>query len=280
VLSRQHPVSGTRPSIVGALILAAAAAAASDGPPFDHAYEAYARVLAPTVAGDRIDYRLLVSRKHDLDSVAAGFGAPPADVERGWARRERMAFWINAYNVFTLKAVADRYPIRAPIFTLQPRNSIRQIEGVWTDLRFTAASRQVTLDDIEHRILRPEFKDARVHFAINCASVSCPPLREEPYVASRLDAQLDEAARRYLASPLGLRVNGRTLSVSSIFKWYGDDFIMEFAGRVNADVPPKERAILGTVATYGPPAAREVATAPGPRIRFLPYDWELNDRRP
>lgn len=220
---------------------------------FDHSYRPYGAVLASIVRGPRVDYRALVARKKELDIVARELASPSEDLERAWTRQERIAFWINAYNVFTLKAVAERYPIRG----------IRQIPGVWTDLRFRVASRELTLDDIEHRILRPQFRDARVHFAINCASVSCPPLREEPYVATRLDAQLDEAARRYLASPLGLRIGGRTLHVSSIFKWYGEDFA--------------PAGILGTIAKYGPPLAQEVARSSDARVRFLRYDWSLND---
>jgi hypothetical protein len=253
VLSREHPVSGTRPSTVGALVVAISAVVTFGASTFDHFYQSYGALLTPVVRDARVDYRVLVSRKRDLELVAREFGSPSEQAERGWTRQERIAFWINAYNVFTLKAIADRYPVR----------SIRQIRGVWTDLRFRGASREVTLDDIEHRILRPEFKDARVHFAINCASVSCPPLREEPYVAARLDAQLDEAARRYLASPLGLQMRGRTLHVSSIFKWYGDDFMPS--------------GIPGTIATYGPPAAQQIARSPDVRLRFLRYDWSLND---
>jgi hypothetical protein len=279
VLSGERPVSGARPSTLAVFILAIGAVAASRVPTssFDHSYQAYAALLTSTIRGARVDYGRLVSRKRDLDLVAEQFRVPAENTERGWHRPERMAFWINAYNVFTLKAIADRYPIRARLFTLQPRNSIRQIEGVWTDLRFNVASRQLTLDDIEHRILRPEFKDARVHFALNCASVSCPPLREEPYVASRLDAQMDDAARRYLASPLGLQLTGGTLSVSSIFKWYGDDFIAAFAGPAEGERAAKERAIRGVIATYGPAAAQQVARSPDARVRFLRYDWSLND---
>ena len=213
----------------------------------------YGALLAAIVRDPRVDYGALIARKKDLEIVSGEFGAPSEAMERAWTRQDRIAFWINAYNVFTLKAIADRYPIR----------SIRRIPGVWTELRFRVASRELTLDDIEHRILRPEFKDARVHFAINCASVSCPPLREEPYAGARLDAQLDEAARRYLASPFGLGVSGRTLRVSSIFKWYGEDF--------------GPAGVLATIATYGPPAAQHLARSPGVRVRFLPYDWALND---
>jgi hypothetical protein len=263
------------PLLILVTSLLAAPLAASDA--FDHSYQSYQTLLSAIVRGPLVDYAVLVSRRHDLVRAADDFAASPADVERRWTRPERIAFWINAYNLFTLQAVADRYPIRAGWFTRFPRDSIRQIDGVWTDRRFTAASRQLSLDDIEHRILRPEFHDARVHFAINCASVSCPPLREEPYVATRLDAQLDDAARRYLASPLGLRTTGLTLSVSSILKWYGDDFISGFAGAIAGKRPVTERAILAVIAAYGPPAAQQVARSPAARVRFLTYDWSLND---
>jgi hypothetical protein len=255
--------------------LLAAPLAAADA--FDHSYQSYRALLSSVVRGPRVDYADLVSRKHDLALVARELASPTARIERGWSRTERLAFWINAYNLFTLQAVADRYPIRPGWFTLPPRNSIRQIEGVWTDRRFTAASRQLSLDDIEHRILRPEFKDPRVHFAINCASVSCPPLREEPYVAPRLEAQLDDAARRYLGSSLGLRVSGTTLSVSSIFDWYGNDFVPAFAAAIAGERSAKEPAILGVIARYGPAAAQQIARLPNARVRFLRYDWSLND---
>ena len=137
----------------------------------------------------------------------------------------------------------------------------------------------MTLDDIEHKILRPEFKEPRVHFAINCASVGCPPLAGEPYRAATLDAQLDAATRRYLASPQGLRIEGRTLRVSRIFEWYGDDFVARFAPDRAGQPDRVERAVLGLVAQFGPPEAAALAHTPTARVRFLDYDWSLNDVR-
>jgi len=209
--------------------------------------------------------------------VVGEFDAPPARSESGWTREQRMAFWINAYNAFTLRAIIDHYPIRGSWFTLYPRNSIRQIDGVWTELTWQAAGRTVTLDDIEHRILRPTFKDARIHFAVNCASISCPPLAAEPYRPATLDAQLDAAARVFLASPEGVRVDGDTLRVSSIFKWYGDDFTGQYAPVVPGSRDAGERGILGVIAKYGPSAAAELARSGRPAIRYLSYDWFLND---
>lgn len=151
---------------------------------FDHDYATYAAVLRAHVVPPRVDYRALKANRARLDGVVAEFDSPAARGEPGWSREQRLAFWINAYNAFTVRAIVDHYPIQSGALTLQPRNSIRQIDGVWTTLKWRAAGRTVTLDDIEHRIVRPEFKDARIHFAVNCASIGCPPLAAEPYRAA------------------------------------------------------------------------------------------------
>jgi len=244
---------------------------------FDHDYRAYADVLKTYVRWPRVDYAALKAHRTLLDGVVAEFDSPAARGEPGWSRAQRMAFWINAYNAFTLRAIVDRYPIRSGWFTLYPRNSIRQIDGVWTDLKWRAADRTVTLDEIEHGILRPTFKDARIHFAVNCASTSCPPLAVEPYRPGGLDAQLDEAARRFLASPEGLQVDGDRLRVSSIFKWYGDDFIEQYAPLVPGSRDATERAILGAIVRHGPASAAAAARTGQPAIGYLAYDWSLND---
>ena len=245
--------------------------------PFDHDYASYDRLLRRYVKPPRVDYAALVRGRADLDAVIAALGRPSESDERGWTRDRRLAFWINAYNAFTLNAIVDHYPIRAPLFTLAPRNSIRQIDGVWSKRQWRAAGRALTLDDIEHRILRPEFKEPRLHFAINCASVGCPPLAAEPYRAATLGAQLDAVARRYLGSEQGLRIDGHTLWVSKILDWYGEDFVAQFAPGASAKPDRIERAIRGVVSRFGPPAAAELARTDATRVRFLDYDWSLND---
>jgi hypothetical protein len=247
---------------------------------FDHRYEAYDRVLRSAVVMPRVNYAALTRDRAALDAAVAAANRVAGAEERSWNRAERIAFWINAYNLFTLRAIVDHYPIRSHWFTLQPRNSIRQIDGVWTTVTWQAAGRTVTLDDIEHRILRPEFKEPRVHFAINCASLSCPPLQAEPYRPAVLDAQLDAAARRYLASPEGVRVDANRLRVSSIFKWYGEDFVERFASGTPPGADRVERAIRGVVIQFGPDAAAAVARNPTARVTFLDYNWSLNDVQP
>jgi Protein of unknown function, DUF547 len=251
---------------VGLSLLVVALLFGDAAPPFDHSYSMYGQLLSAVVRGPRVDYQRLVAARAELDRVAASFDAAGTADLGQWPRHEQMAYWINTYNVFTLRAIADHYPIRGRWWSRAPRNSIRQIDGVWTTLRWRAAGRALTLDQIEHEILRPVFKDPRVHLAINCASVGCPPLAEEPYVAARLDAQLDAAARRYLATPQGLQIEGARVKVSSIFKWYGADF-----------GTPADRAVLAFVARFAPPAASRVASSEGATLEFLDYDWSLND---
>jgi hypothetical protein len=244
--------------------------------PADLRFTTYRELLGRVVRDAGVDYRAIVADRASLDRVAAELAAVPGPAERGWATADRMAFWINAYNAFTLRAIVDHYPIRGSPLSLSPRNSIRQIDGVWTTLKWRAAGRDVTLDQIEHGILRPEFGDARVHMAVNCASKSCPPLRGEPYLGADLGPQLDDAARRYLASPAGTHVAGTQLLVSKIFEWYGDDFVKQYAGLHPGPGPAKDRAIRGFVERYGPPSAAAGART-GAEIRFLDYDWSLND---
>ncbi len=244
---------------------------------FDHDYRAYASLLRTHLRDGRVDYARLKAGRQDLDAVVRAFGDVSAHEVHAWSRPQQIAFWINAYNTFTLRAIVDHYPIEGSRFSLHPRNSIRQIDGVWTSLAWKAAGQTVTLDDIEHRILRPTFREPLVHFAVNCASVSCPPLAPEPYRAITLEAQLHAAARRFLASPLGLTLRGTRLSVSSIFKWYGDDFVERYGSGGPSARSPVDRAVLGVVATFGPAEAKVVAEGGKATVAFLSYDWSLND---
>jgi hypothetical protein len=259
------------------LLIVAPLAAMSRAANADHEYKAYATLLHDYVRNARVDYAALKQSRTALDTAVAAFAEPATEQERGWTRDQRLAYWINAYNLFTLRAIVDHYPIRSALFTLQPRNSIRQIDGVWTTLTWRAAGRTLTLDDIEHKILRPEFKEPRVHFAINCASVGCPPLAADPYLAQTLDAQLDAAARRYLSGERGLTIDGNTLRVTKILEWYGEDFVARFAPDAAGQPDRIERAIRGLVSRFGPPAAADLAGKPTTRIKFLDYDWSLND---
>jgi hypothetical protein len=245
--------------------------------PFDAEFAGYADVLRRYVRDARVDYRGLLAGRAALDSVVRSFAAPTGAELEAWPRARQLAFWINAYNAFTLRAIVDHYPIRASWLSLGPRNSIRQIDGVWTTLPWKAAGRTVTLDDIEHRIIRPTYREPLIHFAVNCASVSCPPLASVPYRERTIVEELEASARRYLASPLGAVADGDVIGVSSIFKWYGDDFIERFQASGTGSGSPAERAIFGVLARYGPPTLQSLVRSGRARLSYLPYDWSLND---
>ena len=264
-------LAGVGATVVTAVLAIVTAAAAQKPPGFDHGYGAYREALTRVVKDARVDYRALAADRTMLDRAAGEIATVPQAEETRWSRDERLAFWINAYNIVTLRSIVDRYPIQGSLFTLYPRNSIRQIGGVWDVQRWPVAGRLVTLDQIEHEILRPIFKDPRVHVAINCASKSCPPLGAEPYVASQIDRQLDDAARRFLATEQVVKLSGGRLMASSVFKWYGDDFIPAYAAGSTSPA-----AIRAFIVRYGPPAAAAAAKTSA-SLRFLPYDWSLND---
>lgn len=187
----------------------------------------------------------------------------------GLSRDERMALWINAYNAFTIKMILERYPgIR----------SIKQISDRWSRARWIVGGKVYSLGQIEHEILGKQFADPRFHFAIVCASLSCPILASEAYEAEKLDEQLTTAARRFLAdSGKGSRTAtekglvfgyNHRLYLSKVFKWAADDFIGAHGSVVDAITPYLDKQDRAFVKQH----RRELS------IRYLPYDWSLNGR--
>jgi len=177
-------------------------------------------------------------------------------------REERLAYWINVYNIFAIDLIVKNYPVK----------SIKDVGSffrpVWRRDAGTIAGRAYTLDEIEHDILRP-MGEPRIHAAIVCASVSCPNLRREPFEAKRLSAQLDDSLRAWLARPeKGLRVveDDGILWLSPIFKWFDEDF--ESDGGVVAFVTP-----------YAPKEARRWLTIRegNVELEYFDYDWGLNE---
>ena len=171
-----------------------------------------------------------------------------------------MSFLINLYNAATLKLVTDNYPVK----------SIKDIGSVfkspWKQKVVRLFSEKVTLDYIEHDLLRPTFNDPRVHFAVNCASIGCPSLRAEAFQASKLDAQLNEQGRLFLRdkSKNRLDAKNKTLFLSSIFDWFKDDFTAK-SGTVEKFVAP-----------YFPEGERKVILQSRLKMKNTDYDWNLN----
>jgi hypothetical protein len=247
-------------------------------------YEDYALVLK-TYVDDRgmVDYGNLKAHRDQLDAFAERLEKlEPASYE-GWIAQQKIAFWLNAYNGLTLVAIIDNYPIRPSFFRsrLYPKNSIRQIGGVWDKLQFPVMGMKITLDEIEHKILRKEFNEPRIHMALVCAAMGCPPLRNKPYTGKRLVEQLDDQTQRFLKNPRKFRVDreDRRIYLSSIFRWFGKDFIpaygtdQEFSGYRKT-----ERALLNFVSDYLDEETRDYLVSEKLSVKYLDYDWSLNEQ--
>lgn len=211
-----------------------------------------------------VDYEALQA---EADSVLTPYldrlaSARPASLDRD----ARLAFWINAYNAYTLKLIVDHYPVKniwattpGPATPTKENSPFKMEVGVVAD---TAR----TLDEIEHEIIRVRFDEPRIHFALVCAAKSCPQLRREAYTGPRLDPQLDDQARRFLHADRKNRIPAGygTIALSRIFKWYGTDF------------GPTPDAVQRFSAPYFEGAVRDSLARAAYDVRFLPYDWTLN----
>jgi len=248
-------------------------------------YDDYASTLGTYVDDNgMVDYKGLKANRGKLDTFAAALGALSPEVYNGWSDKEKIAFWINAYNALTLEAIIDRYPIKSSfVASLRfPKNSIRQIPGVWDELKFSVMGSEMTLDEIEHARLRRTFSEPRIHVALVCAAMGCPSLRNEPFTADRLDAQLDDQADRFLKDSEKFRIdrNKGKVHLSSIFKWFGDDFKSAygtdtgFTGHERA-----ERAVLNFISERLIEPDADYLAKGEYKIEYLDYDWSLNEQK-
>lgn len=173
-----------------------------------------------------------------------------------WSREEQMAYWINAYNAYTVQLVSRHYPV-ASIKDI--KKGVAFVNSVW-DIKFIHIQGYTyDLNNLEHNILRPVFQDARIHAAINCASYSCPRLLREAYQADRLESQLETAMRGFVNDPLRNRIESNKAEISEIFKWFKGDF---------------ERQ--GSLRYFLNRYAQQQLTERTP-ISHIDYDWRLND---
>ncbi len=228
-------------------------------------HAAFDALVHAFVRNGAVDYRCFQTHEAVLDAYLATLDRTDPNA---LSRDAALALWINAYNAFTIKLILSRYP---------RIGSIKDIPRRWDRQDWVVGGRRRSLNDIEHKILRREFVEPRIHFAIVCASASCPKLASEAYVAGRLDEQLNRAARDFLSDPSrGVRVErgsdeGRArVYLSAIFKWFREDFEARASSLIDfilPYLPPQDRAVLKR-------RRNDVS------IRFLPYDWSLNDSRP
>jgi hypothetical protein len=227
-------------------------AAAAFAQTINHAL--FTRVLSRHVAQGGVDYAAIrEDKRFEEYLVALGKVEPGAMKDE----KERLAFWVNAYNAFTIKLILDHYPVK----------SIRDITqgetGPWDIVWIEIGRKKFSLNQIEHAIIRKEFDDPRIHAALVCAAKSCPPLRSEAYTAQRLDAQLRDNMIVFLRDTSKNRYDTatNTLYLSELFHWYGGDFVQQH----------------GSAAAY---VLKELGVTPSssPTIQYLTYDWSLNSK--
>ena len=232
-------------------------------------YQDYAEVLQ-TYVSDRglVDYKGLQANRQQLDRFNQSLGSIPPETYAAWNEAKQVAFLINAYNAFTL-SIIDQNPIK---------DSIRDISGVWNRRKFALAGVEKTLDNIEHDILRKDFNEPRIHVALVCAAISCPPLRSEPYFPEQLNAQLDDRTAKFTASPQGFDLDrqDKLVSLSSIFKWYGQDFEQTYGIEDKFDGNDKQRAVLNYLSSTLDSQEREFLEQEDYRVKYFDYDWSLN----
>jgi len=211
-------------------------------------YKAWDTFLKKYVSatGD-VDYKSIKANKKGLDAITKTFSA--TSVLSSWSKNDQLAFWINAYNVFTIDLIVNNYPIK----------SIQNLDSgkPWDVKRITIDGKKYSLNNIENDIIRPQFKDARIHFAVNCAAKSCPPILNSAFLGKTLDAQLDAVTKKFINNAQYQTVTASKLTLSKIFDWYAVDF----------------EDIITFINKYSNTKVNKNAT-----IVFKDYDWALNGK--
>jgi len=229
---------------------------------FDHAHPSWDALLKKHVVlldggkASQLRYADMARERTGLKAYLQTLSDVSEREFEAWSRAEQMAFLINAYNAFTVDKVLTRYPAIGSIWDFG-----KLFGNPFRDRFFVLFGQPRSLDDLEHGILRKTYREPRIHFAVNCASVGCPMLREEAYRGVDLEKQLEQQARRFLSDRSRNRTRDGRLEVSKIFDWFKEDFA------------PRDQYFLKYAGILSLP--------PGvsPPLAFLDYDWSLNDFR-
>ncbi|MDF1695114.1 MAG: DUF547 domain-containing protein [Saprospiraceae bacterium] len=218
----------------------------------DHSDWAY--LMQKHVKSDgKVDYRGITKNKSYLTSYLQMISQnPPA---QNWSKEESLAYWINAYNAFTIRLILDHYPVKS---IKDIADGLPMINSPWDIKFFTIGGVPFDLNTIEHEILRKQFDEPRIHFAINCASTSCPVLRNEAYLPKYLEFQLEDQANVFINDPNKNVITDTSIQLSKIFNWFAGDFT-------------KKESLHSFLSAYHSNINADA------KISYLPYDWSLNN---
>ena len=248
---------------------------------FDHQHQMFNQVLndvvrlSPNKRQTRVDYGLLNKQPEQLNRYLAALSSVKQSEYKLWTDDEQLSFLINAYNAFTLQLINQNYGK----FQNGKVESIKDLGGFfsspWKQSFFTLLEEKHSLDDIEHDMIRVWFKRPRIHAALVCAAVSCPPLRDQAFVADQLSRQLDDQMRQFLSDDQRNTINlsDNRVNLSSIFKWYGEDFETGQQGFTSL----KDLVKLYQADMADSPQQLTWLQKQDFNIRYLDYDWRLND---
>ena len=222
---------------------------------FDHSYKSYAKILANHVNNGLVNYEKLKSNKSNLDDVLSQFSKLDKEDYNSFTQNEKLAFLINLYNAQTLKLIINNYPI----------NSIKDIGKPWDLEIVDYFNSKISLNHLEHEIIRKEFNEPRIHFALVCAAKGCPILSDEPYRESNLSSHLETSTSNFLkdSEKNYIDKNSNTIYLSSIFNWFEKDFVKK----------------SGSVAKFIEPYFPKETDLENIDIKYTNYDWSLNDSK-
>lgn len=242
--------------------LAVALAATVSAAPYDHSHGAFDALLKTRVSQGLVDYAGLKANRAPLDEYLATAGAVAMADFQHWTRDEQLAFLINVYNAATLQLIVDAYPVDS----IKSLGSL--VKSPWSRETVQLFGKKISLDTLEHKIIRKNYSEPRIHFALVCAALGCPPLRGEAYQGARLEEQLNDQVKTFLGTPAKNRLDAekKTVWLSPIFKWYGEDF------------KTASNTVIAFVAPFMGAASAE--TMKDWTIEYTEYDWSLNDQHP
>jgi hypothetical protein len=232
-----------------------------------------------------VDYKALLHKKMEMVKLLEQFRKIDRNEYNSWSKDDKLAFWINGYNLNFIKIIVDNYPIESNrmLRLFWPPNSIKHINGIWDGHKFIIMNEEFTLQEIDQRFLQKEFNEPLAFFAISYASVSGTPLRNEAYRGRNLSTQFDDQVRKFLAGQHAFKIDrdNKKVYLSSILNstWYGSQFIAKYGTDLKfKQQEPTVRAILNFLTKYISPQDVDYLETGNYTVEFLRYDWTLNDR--
>ncbi len=241
---------------------------------FDHNHQLYSEILQSNVKTGMVNYKKLKKTPKSLNAYLFKLSRVKKSQFNQWSKQQQLAFLINLYNATTLKLIIDHYPL----------TSIKRIgnwlRGPWDQPVVKLFGKRITLNNLEHQVIRQRYNEPRIHLALVCAAKGCPVLRNEAYTAKKLNAQLNSQTKQLLRNPFKFRIDrqAKIVYISPIFKWYGGDFISKYSPKNGFNgFNKQQQSVMNFCSKYLAPREQQLLRKGGYSIKFLSYDWSLNE---